>query len=323
MHAAPQTDAYPYTTPDTDSATPAAADDHPRLPGVTEHRDVRFPRDQRPGDHHPLRRPRGGDRVAWGWGFTWHHAIMLVASYLFSAIGITVGFHRLFTHRLRDLPRRCKFVLAMLGSMAVQGPLLKWVAMHRRHHQHSDTDGDPHSPHHHGRGSRRAARPLARPRRLGVRAATRRTSPATSPTSPDKLLLRVVSALFPLVGRARPADPGGPRRAADGTLDGRLLGFVWGGLVAGLPGPPRDLEHQLRLPPVGHAGRSAATTRAATTPCSAFWRWARGGTTTTTPSPPPPATACAGGSWTPATRSSAAWSCAGSRGASASPRRRR
>ena len=64
-----------------------------------------------------------------------------------------------------------KFVLAVLGSMAVQGPLFKWVALHRRHHQHSDTPDDPHSPHHHGRGRPRlAAGLLARPHRLVLRA---------------------------------------------------------------------------------------------------------------------------------------------------------
>src|SRR5438105_4417820 len=88
----------------------------------------------------------------WGWGFHWLDLWLLLGMYVLTALGITVGFHRLFTHRSFETNIVVKFVLAVLGSMAVQGPLLKWVAMHRRHHQHSDTLQDPHSPHHHGQG---------------------------------------------------------------------------------------------------------------------------------------------------------------------------
>jgi stearoyl-CoA desaturase (delta-9 desaturase) len=69
--------------------------------------------------------------------------------YLLTAVGITVGFHRLFVHRSFETCTWVKFILAALGSMAVVGSLLNW-AQHRRHHQHSDTPDDPHSPHHQG-----------------------------------------------------------------------------------------------------------------------------------------------------------------------------
>src|SRR5207244_6756731 len=82
----------------------------------------------------------------WGWGFHWVDLGLLLGMYVLTALGITVGFHRLFVHRSFEPNMVVKFVLAVLGSMAVQGPLLKWVAMHRRHHQHSDTLQDPHSP---------------------------------------------------------------------------------------------------------------------------------------------------------------------------------
>src|SRR5262249_29231170 len=88
----------------------------------------------------------------WGRGFAWVDLGLLLGMYAVTAVGITVGFHRLFTHRSFETNRVVQFVLAALGSMAVQGPLLKWVAFHRRHHQHSDTHDDPHSPHHHGAG---------------------------------------------------------------------------------------------------------------------------------------------------------------------------
>src|SRR5687767_1538655 len=88
----------------------------------------------------------------WGWGFSWVDFGLLVGMYVLTVVGITVGFHRLFTHRSFETSVPVKVILGILGSMAVQGPLLKWVAMHRRHHQHADTPDDPHSPHHHGAG---------------------------------------------------------------------------------------------------------------------------------------------------------------------------
>jgi stearoyl-CoA desaturase (delta-9 desaturase) len=88
----------------------------------------------------------------WGWGFSWADFGILVGMYVLSALGITVGFHRLFTHRSFETFTWVRVVFAAFGSMAMQGPVLKWVAMHRRHHQHSDTPNDPHSPHQHGGG---------------------------------------------------------------------------------------------------------------------------------------------------------------------------
>jgi stearoyl-CoA desaturase (Delta-9 desaturase) len=90
--------------------------------------------------------------LCWGWGFTWVDLGLLAVMYLLTGFGITVGYHRLFVHRSFETSTVVKFALAILGSMAVEGPLLKWVAQHRRHHQHSDKIDDPHTPHHHGRG---------------------------------------------------------------------------------------------------------------------------------------------------------------------------
>src|SRR5689334_1152440 len=67
--------------------------------------------------------------------------------YLFTAIGITVGFHRLLTHRSFQTAKPVEYAFAALGSMAVQGPTIAWVADHRKHHAHTDEEGDPHSPH--------------------------------------------------------------------------------------------------------------------------------------------------------------------------------
>src|SRR6266545_3646909 len=88
----------------------------------------------------------------WGWGFHWVDLSLLLGMYVVTILGVTVGFHRLFTHRAFETTRGVQVILGILGSMAVQGPLLTWVAVHRRHHQYSDKVDDPHSPHHHGHG---------------------------------------------------------------------------------------------------------------------------------------------------------------------------
>jgi stearoyl-CoA desaturase (delta-9 desaturase) len=88
----------------------------------------------------------------WGWGFGWTDLGLLVGSYLITALGITVGYHRLFVHRSFETYPWVKFLFAVFGSMAIQGSLFQWAAVHRRHHQHSDTPDDPHTPHHSGVG---------------------------------------------------------------------------------------------------------------------------------------------------------------------------
>lgn len=84
--------------------------------------------------------------VAWGWGLTWRDIIIAAVMYGISGHGVTVGFHRLFTHNSFKAGRTLRVALAIAGNLAVQGPIVRWVADHRRHHQFSDRDGDPHSP---------------------------------------------------------------------------------------------------------------------------------------------------------------------------------
>jgi stearoyl-CoA desaturase (delta-9 desaturase) len=73
--------------------------------------------------------------------------VIAAVMYLATAIGITVGFHRLLTHRSFQTSKPLEYTFAVLGSMAVQGPVISWVADHRKHHAHTDSEGDPHSPH--------------------------------------------------------------------------------------------------------------------------------------------------------------------------------
>src|SRR4029453_5531212 len=86
---------------------------------------------------------------------------ILVVMYVLTGFGVTVGFHRMLTHRSFQAPKPVEYAFAMLGSMAVQGPLLHWVADHRKHHAHADHEGDPHSPHvGHGDGTMSVLRGL-------------------------------------------------------------------------------------------------------------------------------------------------------------------
>ena len=106
--------------------------------------------------------------------------------YALSGFGVTVGFHRLLTHRSFQTSKPVEYLFAILGSMAVQGPVIHWVADHRKHHAHADEEGDPHSPHVGvGTGIAGAFRGLlARPRRLAVdRAGPRRARKLRRATS--------------------------------------------------------------------------------------------------------------------------------------------
>ncbi len=85
--------------------------------------------------------------LLWNSYVGWTDVGILVGIYLATALGVTVGFHRLLTHRAFETHRPLKYVFAALGSMAVQGPVIGWVADHRKHHAHADEEGDPHSPH--------------------------------------------------------------------------------------------------------------------------------------------------------------------------------
>ncbi|HEU0214796.1 MAG TPA: acyl-CoA desaturase [Jiangellaceae bacterium] len=84
--------------------------------------------------------------IAWGGWLGWRDVAIAAVMYAVSGHGITVGFHRLFTHRSFKANRGLKIGLAVAGSLAIEGPVIRWVADHRKHHKYSDRDGDPHSP---------------------------------------------------------------------------------------------------------------------------------------------------------------------------------
>jgi stearoyl-CoA desaturase (delta-9 desaturase) len=78
--------------------------------------------------------------------------ILLVSFYVVTCLGVTLGYHRMFTHRAFESSRAFRAIMAVLGSMAVEGSVITWVADHRKHHAFTDQEGDPHSPHLHGEG---------------------------------------------------------------------------------------------------------------------------------------------------------------------------
>ncbi|MFF1709811.1 acyl-CoA desaturase [Streptomyces sp. NPDC058268] len=84
--------------------------------------------------------------VLWGWGVTWHDLVIGAVMYAVAVHGITIGYHRLFTHKAFKAARPLKIALAVAGTMAVEGDAITWCADHRRHHQFADQPGDPHSP---------------------------------------------------------------------------------------------------------------------------------------------------------------------------------
>src|SRR5579871_1487237 len=77
---------------------------------------------------------------------------LMLGLYVFTCLGVTLGYHRMFTHRAFESSRAFRAIIAVLGSMAVEGSIITWVADHRKHHAFTDQEGDPHSPHLSGPG---------------------------------------------------------------------------------------------------------------------------------------------------------------------------
>ena len=153
--------------------------------------------------------------------------------YFITAMGVTVGYHRLFTHRAFDAPAPVRYTLAALGSMAVQGPLIDWVADHRKHHAFTDTEGDPHSPHHdHGEGLRGALEGLwyAHMGWLFVTQGTAEKKRFARDLLEDPGMRRL-SRAFPLLVLLGLAIPFALGAGITGTLSGGLTALLWGGLV--------------------------------------------------------------------------------------------
>lgn len=155
------------------------------------------------------------------------------AMYLLTAIGITVGFHRLLTHRSFQTSKPLEYAFAVLGSMAVQGPVISWVADHRKHHAHTDVEGDPHSPHvGHGGGVGGVLAGLWHAHSGWLmstqgRADWRRFAPDLY----EDPGMRSISRNFVLLVLASLAIPALAGYVATGTIAGAATALLWGGLV--------------------------------------------------------------------------------------------
>jgi stearoyl-CoA desaturase (Delta-9 desaturase) len=163
----------------------------------------------------------------------WHDLVVFAVLYAASGLGITVGFHRLFTHRSFKTSPAMRGVLAACGSIAIEGPVISWVADHRKHHAFSDQPGDPHSPHvDHGVGWRGALRGLAHAHVGWLFIHTQRGNRRRY--APDLLRDPVVSfvdrtfVLWAIGGNVAAFALGW---LIGGTLTSGLTGLLWGGAV--------------------------------------------------------------------------------------------
>ena len=212
-------------------------------------------------------------------------------TYTLTGLGITVGYHRLFTHRSFKTGRAVRAMLAALGSMAVEGPVIEWVATHRKHHRFSDHPGDPHSPHlDDAPGWRGALRGLGHAHVGWIFRGKDKANPARY--AKDLLAdrdLRFISRTFPLWVAVGLAIPFGLGVALTGSIAGGLTGLLWGGaarifLLHHATFSINSLCHRFGRRP------SPPATSPATSPGSRRWPSARPGTTTTMRSRRPPAT---------------------------------
>ena len=172
--------------------------------------------------------------LLWNEYVGWHDLAVLALMYVITGLGITVGYHRMLTHRSFQTYKPVEYLFAFLGSMAVQGPVIAWVADHRKHHAHTDEEGDPHSPHvGHGDGVLGALHGLwyahmgwlfdAHGRADGEQYA-RDLVEDRGMTLMSRQFLSIV-----LIGLLIPAGLG--YLLTGGTLKGAITGLIWGGLV--------------------------------------------------------------------------------------------
>ena len=172
--------------------------------------------------------------LLWNSAVSVNDLVILAVMYVITGLGITVGFHRMLTHRSFVVPKPLEYSFAILGSMAVQGPVMAWVADHRKHHAHADEEGDPHSPHvGHGDGAAGVLRGLWHAHTGWLFSNQGRAHPRQYAKDLfEDRGMRVINRRFPLfvlLSLAIPAFAGWV--LSGGTLAGAATGLLWGGLV--------------------------------------------------------------------------------------------
>jgi stearoyl-CoA desaturase (delta-9 desaturase) len=168
---------------------------------------------------------------AWGWGLGWTDIAIMFVFYAVSGLGVTVGYHRHFTHGSFKAKRWLRIALGIAGGLSIEMSVIDWVAVHRRHHKYSDKEGDPHSPWRFGSDWRALSKGLIWAH-MGWLFDSKRTSPAKF--CPDLVAdkdINRVSRLFPVwvaTSLLLPAALGGLLTM---SWWGAATGFFWGALV--------------------------------------------------------------------------------------------
>jgi stearoyl-CoA desaturase (delta-9 desaturase) len=171
--------------------------------------------------------------LLWNQYVGWTDLAIFAFMYLATGIGVTVGYHRHLTHRAFETSKPVRYALAVMGSMALEGPAIIWVADHRKHHAFADEEGDPHSPHvGHGEGIRGALHGLFHAHMGWLfqnqgRADMKRY---TRDLLEDPGLRKINKWFFAFVGLGF-LIPFVLGLAITGSLAGGLTALVWGGLV--------------------------------------------------------------------------------------------
>ena len=169
--------------------------------------------------------------VAWGGWLGWTDVAIMVTMYWLTGHGVTVGFHRLFTHKSYKPNRAVKIALAVAGSMAVQGPVIRWVADHRKHHKFSDRDGDPHSPWRYGTDVKALTKGLWYAHMMWLfnpeQTPQRKYAPDLM-KDPDLVRISKQFPMWVLISLLLPALLGGLLTL---SWQGALTAFFWGSLV--------------------------------------------------------------------------------------------
>jgi stearoyl-CoA desaturase (Delta-9 desaturase) len=163
----------------------------------------------------------------------WTDLALFAGMYLVTTVGITVGFHRLLTHRSFQTYKPIEYMFAAFGSMAVEGPVIGWVSDHRRHHAHADEEGDPHTPHGHGDGFAGTLRGLLHAH-VGWWMFDHPTAEGAEKYAPDLLDdrgMRAIHKLFALLVMLGLAIPFALGWLISGALAGGLTALFWAGLV--------------------------------------------------------------------------------------------
>ncbi len=169
--------------------------------------------------------------VAWGGWLGWHDVAIALVFYLVTGLGITAGFHRLFTHKAYKPNRALKIAMAIAGSLAIEGPVIRWVADHRKHHKFSDRDGDPHSPWRYGESLPALAKGFAYAHvgwLFDVEQTSQRRYAPDLMKDPDLVRISRQFPLWVLVSLVSPAIVGGLWSM---SWQGAVTAFFWATLV--------------------------------------------------------------------------------------------